>query len=117
MYPNIILTNRLQPVAIVNESVCSGCLFNIAQNQCRRPLEWQWRGEYFPLNKNEYESLKMQLEYEFSNRPVNNQNQQKGTERYNSSNNNSNNFYNRYNNQQQNNEYSAKSLTDLPEDR
>lgn len=28
MYPNIILTNRLQPVSIVNDQICSGCLFN-----------------------------------------------------------------------------------------
>ncbi|KAL4468704.1 hypothetical protein ABPG74_005207 [Tetrahymena malaccensis] len=64
MYPNIILTNRLQPVAIVNEQICSGCLFNSAQNECKRPLDWQWRGEYFPLNRNEFEKLKSDLEYE-----------------------------------------------------
>lgn len=28
MYPNIIITNRLQPVAVVNDRICSGCLFN-----------------------------------------------------------------------------------------
>ena len=28
MYPNIILSNRLQPVAIVNERICAGCVFN-----------------------------------------------------------------------------------------
>lgn len=28
MYPNIILTNRLQPSAMVNPSVCASCLFN-----------------------------------------------------------------------------------------
>ncbi len=32
MYPNIILTNRLQPVSIVNDRICSGCLFNNPQN-------------------------------------------------------------------------------------
>ena len=30
MYPNIILSNRLQPVAIVNEQICAGCVFNKA---------------------------------------------------------------------------------------
>ncbi len=29
MYPNIILTNRLQPDAIVDESTCASCEFNL----------------------------------------------------------------------------------------
>jgi DNA polymerase epsilon subunit 1 len=44
MYPNIILTNRLQPVSIVDNRVCSGCVFNRKENQCQRELEWQWKG-------------------------------------------------------------------------
>lgn len=36
MYPNIILTNRLQPVSIVSDQVCSGCLFNSPENKCKR---------------------------------------------------------------------------------
>ena len=36
MYPNIILTNRLQPVSIVNDQTCSGCLFNLPENRCKR---------------------------------------------------------------------------------
>jgi len=47
MYPNIILSNRLQPVAIVNEQVCAGCVYNKPENNCKRNLEWQWKGEYF----------------------------------------------------------------------
>ena len=59
MYPNIILTNRLQPVAIVNERICSGCLFNNAPDaNCKRDLQWEWRGEVFPLNEGEYLQLK-----------------------------------------------------------
>lgn len=38
MYPNIILSNRLQPVAIVNERICAGCVFNKPQNRCKRSL-------------------------------------------------------------------------------
>ena len=38
MYPNIILSNRLQPVAIVNEKVCAGCLYNKEENNCKRLL-------------------------------------------------------------------------------
>ncbi len=69
MYPNIILTNRLQPVAIVDNKICSGCVFNTLENNCKRPLEWQWKGEYFPITRNEYESIKLNLEYEYLNRP------------------------------------------------
>ena len=41
MYPNIILSNRLQPTAVVNETVCSACCFNSPENMCKRPLEWE----------------------------------------------------------------------------
>ena len=64
MYPNIILTNRLQPVAIVNSKICSGCLFNKSENDCKRNLNWQWKGDYFRLNRREYEDIKMKLEQE-----------------------------------------------------
>jgi DNA polymerase epsilon subunit 1 len=33
MYPNIILTNRLQPPSIVNDMICSACLFNQPENR------------------------------------------------------------------------------------
>jgi len=65
MYPNIILTNRLQPVAIVDNRICSGCVFNSAENRCKRELEWQWKGDYFPLTRNEYETIKLNIEYEY----------------------------------------------------
>ncbi len=58
MYPNIILTNRLQPVAIVDERICSGCIFNEVENQCKRSMEWQWRADYYPLVRSEYEYIK-----------------------------------------------------------
>ncbi|CAD8196110.1 unnamed protein product [Paramecium pentaurelia] len=64
MYPNIILTNRLQPVSIVDESTCSQCFFNQPQNKCQRQLEWQWKGELFPLKRSEFEFVKQQLEQE-----------------------------------------------------
>ena len=69
MYPNIILSNRLQPVAIVNEQICAGCVFNKDENNCKRNLEWQWKGEMFPLSKKEFEQVKNQLEYEEENQP------------------------------------------------
>jgi DNA polymerase epsilon subunit 1 len=61
MYPNIILSNRLQPVAIVNEKICAGCIFNKPENDCKRNLDWQWRGDLLPLNRREFEMVKGQL--------------------------------------------------------
>lgn len=58
MYPNIILTNRLQPVSIVNDQICSGCLFNQPDSRCKRELQWEWRGTAFPLNEGEYLQLR-----------------------------------------------------------
>jgi DNA polymerase epsilon subunit 1 len=45
MYPNIILTNRLQPSAMVNEEICAACDFNVPGAKCQRKMTWQWRGE------------------------------------------------------------------------
>ena len=67
MYPNIILSNRLQPVAIVNEQTCAGCIYNKEENECKRTLNWQWKGEYFPMTRKEYEGVKNQLTYEDDN--------------------------------------------------
>jgi DNA polymerase epsilon subunit 1 len=68
MYPNIILTNRLQPVAIVDEQTCAGCLYNNRpENKCKRYLNWNWKGELFPLSRSEYENLKHQYEFELLN--------------------------------------------------
>ena len=44
MYPNIILTNRLQPSAMVTEDVCASCDFNRPGKTCLREMEWLWRG-------------------------------------------------------------------------
>lgn len=62
MYPNIILTNRLQPTAIVNERVCSNCLFNEPRNNCKRILGWEWKAQYYPINKIDLEKLRMEVE-------------------------------------------------------
>lgn len=60
MYPNIILTNRLQPVAIVNEKTCSSCVYNAPENNCKRKMGWIWKAEHFPLTRGEYERQKLQ---------------------------------------------------------
>mgnify|MGYP002715703733 CR=1 FL=1 len=45
MYPNIILTDRLQPYAIVNEEDCAACEFNTPGALCQKKMKWMWRGE------------------------------------------------------------------------
>ncbi|OWZ18951.1 DNA polymerase epsilon catalytic subunit [Phytophthora megakarya] len=73
MYPNIILTNRLQPCAIVNEADCAACTFNTEcgraaikekDSSCQRDMDWVWRGDFYPANRPEYYSIKTQIEYE-----------------------------------------------------
>lgn len=49
MYPNIILTNRLQPSAVVDVVTCAACDFNRPGATCQRDMDWMWRGEYSEL--------------------------------------------------------------------
>ncbi|XP_010557398.1 PREDICTED: DNA polymerase epsilon catalytic subunit A [Tarenaya hassleriana] len=65
MYPNIILTNRLQPPSVVTDEVCTACDFNRPGKTCLRKLEWVWRGEIFMAKKSDYYHLKKQIESEF----------------------------------------------------
>jgi DNA polymerase epsilon subunit 1 len=64
MYPNIILTNRLQPSAMKTVRDCASCKFNGAAHQCKRPMTWTHRGEYSPATHSEYLYIKRQLEGE-----------------------------------------------------
>lgn len=64
MYPNIILTNRLQPPSIVTDDVCASCDFNRPGKTCLRQLEWVWRGETYMAKRSEYYHLKNQIESE-----------------------------------------------------
>ncbi|EFN67414.1 DNA polymerase epsilon catalytic subunit A [Camponotus floridanus] len=64
MYPNIILTNRLQPSAIVNEMDCAVCDYNKPDALCQRKMKWMWRGEYLAASLGEYQRVKQQLETE-----------------------------------------------------
>lgn len=59
MYPNIILTNRLQPHAISNQATCA-CGYQ-GHGGCKREMDWIWRGDYAPASKSEYDRTKMQL--------------------------------------------------------
>jgi DNA polymerase epsilon subunit 1 len=64
MYPNIILTNRLQPPSIVTDDVCAACDFNRPGKTCLRQMEWVWRGETYSAKRSEYNHLKNQIESE-----------------------------------------------------
>lgn len=64
MYPNIILTNRLQPSAMVDEATCAACDFNKPGAKCQRVMNWTWRGDFMPATRNEYQTIKQQLEVE-----------------------------------------------------
>ena len=64
MYPNIILTNRLQPMAMVDEATCAACDFNRPDSNCQRKMDWTWRGDMSPASKGEFEMVKLQLQAE-----------------------------------------------------
>nr|CAD1820134.1 unnamed protein product [Ananas comosus var. bracteatus] len=68
MYPNIILTNRLQPPSIVTDVVCTACDFNRPGKNCLRKLEWVWRGRHTwekrGLHLLDYYHIKKQIESE-----------------------------------------------------
>lgn len=64
MYPNIILTNRLQPVSIVSTDICSSCDFNDEKNQCQKKMNWQHVLKYYSASHSEYMNIKEEIEEE-----------------------------------------------------
>jgi len=64
MYPNIMLSNRLQPDSVVDESTCAVCDYNRPDKTCDRRMTWAWRGEYFPAQRDEYNMVKHALNQE-----------------------------------------------------
>lgn len=64
MYPNIMLSNRLQPDSMVDESVCAVCDHNRPGKTCDRRLKWAWRGEFFPAHRDEFNMIKHALNQE-----------------------------------------------------
>eukprot|EP00915_Cephaloidophora_sp_WS-2016_P002313 GHVH01003096.1.p1 GENE.GHVH01003096.1~~GHVH01003096.1.p1 ORF type:complete len:2649 (-),score=391.16 GHVH01003096.1:322-8268(-) len=64
MYPNIILSNRLQPTVMVTDEDCRACEWHAEQDSCRKPLPWQCKGEYFPLKRPQVQLIKEQLSQE-----------------------------------------------------
>ncbi|MCO5602895.1 hypothetical protein L7F22_057034 [Adiantum nelumboides] len=61
MYPNIMLSNRLQPDAVVNEATCATCDYNRPGMKCDKKMEWAWRGEYFPAKRDEVNMIRHAL--------------------------------------------------------
>ncbi|CAF3063069.1 unnamed protein product [Rotaria sp. Silwood2] len=53
MYPNIILTNCLQPSAIVNSTIYAQCDLNRPNARCQRKMDWVWHGTYVPATRSE----------------------------------------------------------------
>ncbi|KAF9011073.1 hypothetical protein BDQ17DRAFT_1345420 [Cyathus striatus] len=64
MYPNIMLSNRLQPDSMVDEAICAVCDFNRPGKSCDRRLQWAWRGEFFPAHRDEFNMIKHALNQE-----------------------------------------------------
>lgn len=64
MYPNIILSNRLQPSAIVSKEFCNACTYNDPSNKCKRPMDWKWRGELYMATRADVKSIMNEMENE-----------------------------------------------------
>lgn len=69
MYPNIILTNRLQPYAMVNKSICNSCEYYDINNteKCQRYMDWSWRGKLYNATENETKHIYMNIEEKYKN--------------------------------------------------
>ena len=64
MYPNIMLSNRLQPDSVVDEGICAVCDYNRPGKTCDRRMMWAWRGEFFPARRDEFNMIKHALNHE-----------------------------------------------------
>ncbi|PKI82744.1 Pol2p [Malassezia vespertilionis] len=64
MYPNIMLSNRLQPDSVVDEGTCASCDYNRPGMQCDKRMKWAWRGEYFPAKRDEINMIRHALDME-----------------------------------------------------
>lgn len=64
MYPNIMLSNRLQPDSVVEEAFCAVCDYNRPGKTCDRRMTWAWRGEFFPARRDEFNMIKHALAQE-----------------------------------------------------
>ena len=74
MYPNIILTNRLQPHSIVTQKDLGGasagatlrCPNGCKGPECLRQMDWVWRGQHYAASQHEVATLKNQVHADLS---------------------------------------------------
>ncbi|OAG29280.1 DNA polymerase epsilon subunit 1 [Nematocida displodere] len=64
MYPNIILTNRLQPVAVTSERNCAQCEYYQEKDVCQRTMQWKARAEVFAVDAKTAQVLAKQVREE-----------------------------------------------------
>jgi DNA polymerase epsilon subunit 1 len=64
MYPNIILSNRLQPSAMVTKETCAACSYDDPSNNCKRHMDWKWRGELYMATRADVKSIINEMENE-----------------------------------------------------
>lgn len=64
MYPNIILSNRLQPSAIVDPEFCAACTYNDPANKCQRRMDWRWRGDLYKATRADVKSIMNEMQNE-----------------------------------------------------
>eukprot|EP00435_Cladocopium_sp_Y103_P006797 s249_g2.t1 len=64
MYPNIILSNRLQPMAIVTKEFCNSCTYNDPSNNCQREMDWKWRGDLYMATRADVKAIINEMESE-----------------------------------------------------
>lgn len=64
MYPNIMLSNRLQPDSVKDEAACAACDYNRPGMKCDKKMEWSWRGEFFPAKRDEVNMIRNALSKE-----------------------------------------------------
>jgi DNA polymerase elongation subunit (family B) len=62
MYPNIILSNRLQPSAMVTREFCAACSYDDPSNNCKRHMDWKWRGELYMATRADVKSIINEME-------------------------------------------------------
>ncbi|KAL8432970.1 hypothetical protein Efla_001178 [Eimeria flavescens] len=62
MYPNIILTHRLQPPAIKTQQQCRECPWYEQASECQRRLRWRRKLEVSPAEKGAILSLQQELQ-------------------------------------------------------
>ncbi|KFG26216.1 uncharacterized protein NESG_01332 [Nematocida ausubeli] len=57
MYPNIILTNRLQPTAVMDDKACAHCAYAPEKDTCQRKMRWKGRAEVLAVGKKDVQAI------------------------------------------------------------